>query len=1099
MSEAAPSPDSMTPSRRRWRDKPWTVWRIIGWVFASLALLILIVAAYVWTHRYALLEDVMKSVLADQGVEAELSIDSITKERAVLRGVDLRADGQSIFTVDEISTDYAWREALNGTFQRLKFKGAKIRLTLDETGQVIDGWMPTTDESGQQAQLPKGGIILDNTEILFDTPYGLVDVAGDINVRSRDDIRADVALRPSDLAWNGSSATLSGAVSLRVKDGQAALDTQLDIPAAQYENDTLGVVSLSAASLSLKTDIALAAVAQTVPIDLNFQTQTIASERLQAGPSQITWRGDVNIDDTNTPTSARGDWSVASRDVSYGDAAARNDIAQSVSQNPTLLSLPVLQGFAPAIGKDISDVLSDADIRAGGSIYWAAGGAMDLRLSETMRVGNARQAVTLAANADAAPIVAMSADGENITLAGDVRIDGSLPLSISNLAVDLKTARKDDGLMPRVLGLNRARAKVTRTQSWRGQFEGQDIRLAPSVMDIDVSKSGPTTKVVMNGPIDLDAALPGGYVQGLKLDGRVDARFSGADMSVDFAPRGDAPVTITRFDNLSDWTAHNVSLILGGRDGRLLSRTQKGAKLAVFARDLSGRLIEAETDRTVDFTLARADAQATLGDARQDWSLTTDDARITTDDILSEGTVMAAPRAELQAILRTDAPTEIKLSTDAARLNSAMIKLRNLPLTLEGTAEAFTIDYGQQDSALGKRGMVSLAGDALPSLPLVGVVDYADGTFTGQARTVLPKAEDTEILVDYAFKDGAGTAKVVIPELRFVRGGLQPQNLVKALQGKIADVNGTVSAQFDLAFAAGQPLQSSGSARLRDLNFGTLPGPFTGVNTDLEFSSIFPLVSSGAQTMTVDLFDPGFPLADGEIAYELVDGGLNIISAVWPIGSGTMSLQPTKWVYDAPSNQVVLSIDNVSLGAFVERYGGGNLTATGDVVGTIPVSVAGVDVRINDGVIRVRDGGLIQYTAPNLTPTVDVIPGEFITLQDYQQFQALKNKDDPDSNLGKAVAFKALRNFRYRTLEARLDGPLGGEVELKVGFIGKNPNILAGTEFDFNITLVGELLTLARNLKVGSNIETIKRYLGLQEDEAASEPISEPILPNDPP
>ena len=154
--------------------------------------------------------------------------------------------------------------------------------------------------------------------------------------------------------------------------------------------------------------------------------------------------------------------------------------------------------------------------------------------------------------------------------------------------------------------------------------------------------------------------------------------------------------------------------------------------------------------------------------------------------------------------------------------------------------------------------------------------------------------------MSYRFKDGAGTAQVDIPELVFTPNGLQPQSLVKTLRGKIAEVDGTVSAKINLAFAAGQPLQSSGSAQLKSLSFGTLPGPLSGVSTELQFSSFFPLQSQGRQTLTVASFDPGFPLETGVIEFEMIPDGVKVYSARWPLGGGAISLQPCL-LYTSPS------------------------------------------------------------------------------------------------------------------------------------------------------------------------------------------------------
>ena len=175
-----------------------------------------------------------------------------------------------------------------------------------------------------------------------------------------------------------------------------------------------------------------------------------------------------------------------------------------------------------------------------------------------------------------------------------------------------------------------------------------------------------------------------------------------------------------------------------------------------------------------------------------------------------------------------------------------------------------------------------------------------------------------------------------IPELIFTPNGLQPQSLVKTLRGKIAEVDGAVSAKINLAFAAGQPLQSSGSAQLKSLSFGTLPGPLSGVSTELQFSSFFPLQSQGRQTLTVASFDPGFPLEKGVIEFEMIPDGVKVYSARWPLGGGAISLQPFDWLYSADQNRVVMRVENVSVGEFLKDVGDGAIEATGCLLYTSP-------------------------------------------------------------------------------------------------------------------------------------------------------------------
>ena len=126
-----------------------------------------------------------------------------------------------------------------------------------------------------------------------------------------------------------------------------------------------------------------------------------------------------------------------------------------------------------------------------------------------------------------------------------------------------------------------------------------------------------------------------------------------------------------------------------------------------------------------------------------------------------------------------------------------------------------------------------------------------------------------------------------------------------------------------------------------------------------------------------------------------------------------------------------------------------------------PVVIDGVNVRVEGGVLDVVDGGLIQYEA---TPK-EVISG---------------TQDDlNDPNMLSKVALESLRNFRYESLQAKLDGALDGPIVVAMSFIGSNPDVLYGSQFKFNTVVEGELLNIARSLKPGSNLSSIKRYIAL--------------------
>ena len=136
-------PDTATevPKPRKKRS----IWRWGLWALLIALILAIILALFIWLNRYSLIEEVTEDLLLEQGIEAELSIDSISSTQAILKNVrltDSLADDKSvIFMADKITADYDWREALKGRVDKIVFSKPQAFLTLDENGKIINGWL----------------------------------------------------------------------------------------------------------------------------------------------------------------------------------------------------------------------------------------------------------------------------------------------------------------------------------------------------------------------------------------------------------------------------------------------------------------------------------------------------------------------------------------------------------------------------------------------------------------------------------------------------------------------------------------------------------------------------------------------------------------------------------------------------------------------------------------------------------------------------------------------------------------------------------------------------------------------------------------------
>ena len=605
-------------------------------------------------------------------------------------------------------------------------------------------------------------------------------------------------------------------------------------------------------------------------------------------------------------------------------------------------------------------------------------------------------------------------------------------------------------------GVKRFSADISTAREWKSLGIDQiPARLSPFAVEA-IYKGGPAQQLKLKGAINYDGAVPGAVVTGLKTGGEVTMDIAGGETVMRFIPKDNAPLTISRIDTDTEWRAEDIS----GRiltTGPLYRRKGNKSEVSTTLADLSLITIDRPNTRNLGLSFKSMKVSSHIIEKTQNWIFDAQGAKICSEDTPGPGTDIRMPNMALEIWRAPDTELRFAMSAPTANASTQLVTATDLAIMAEGTPNNFKMDYspGAQNE-----GRVKFIGEALPRLPMNGVVHYTDGAFMGDARTNLPFGEETPINISYRFANGAGTAEVDIPELRFSPDGLQPQSLVKALKGKIAEVDGTVSAQIKLAFAAGQPLQSSGTAQLKSMNFGTLPGPFTNVNTELSFSSFFPLQSQGRQTLTVTQFDPGFPLENGTLEFELIPDGVKVYSARWPLGAGAIALEPFDWLYSAAENKVVMRVEKVSLGEFLNDLGEGSLQATGDIEGRLPIIMSGVNVKVDGGHLTVKDGGTISYKS-NQIDSISEYPQN-----DRDATKALREHRYKDA------VFQALQDFRYRSLTVKMDGPLDGAIEVGMEFEGSNKDVLNNQPFLFNINIEGELLNIMRSFNTKDQIKS---------------------------
>lgn len=349
----------------------------------------------------------------------------------------------------------------------------------------------------------------------------------------------------------------------------------------------------------------------------------------------------------------------------------------------------------------------------------------------------------------------------------------------------------------------------------------------------------------------------------------------------------------------------------------------------------------------------------------------------------------------------------------AGDLRGASGKIGAVPLNMSEIAGQWRF----ADGALTLDGGLLLT-DAAPDprfFPLVSSdanLRFANGIIEAKAgfneRKTGTKILDT--LIRHRLSDSSGSADLVVKELRF-NEAFQPDQLTSLALGVVANVQGSVVGDGRIEWTA-EGVTSRGTFATADTSLAAAFGPVTGLTTTLSFDDLIGLKSAPGQIAKIKEINPGIPVVDGEIEYQLLDNNrVRVEGGSWPFAGGQLLLHPTTLDFGTEkARRLSFDIVGVDAAVFLQSFGFENINATGVFDGTLPVEFDGMGGRIVGGRIDSRaGGGTLAYV------------GE------------LSNR-----NLGVIAnfAFGALRSLKYDDLTIILNGDLDGEMVTDIRFGG---------------------------------------------------------------
>jgi len=288
--------------------------------------------------------------------------------------------------------------------------------------------------------------------------------------------------------------------------------------------------------------------------------------------------------------------------------------------------------------------------------------------------------------------------------------------------------------------------------------------------------------------------------------------------------------------------------------------------------------------------------------------------------------------------------------------------------------------------------------------------------------------------------NGIGEAQIDTEPLEFSPDGLQPASLVPALNDWIALATGRVEARGTIGWDPEGGLHSGLDLGFSDFSVSAKEGSIDNLNAAVRVDGPWPLSTPAKQLLSMAQIDFGLQLQNGLISFQLrPDGILDVASAEWTLAGGKVH---TRGRFDpkATKQALVLDLTGLDLAELLRLVDLAGLSGEGRLTGRVPIERRGSSVEIKQGVISATpDGGWIRYQP------------------------AMGLAEAASQGQGFDVVLSALRNFRFHSLSATLNGDTDGPVNLALHLAGANPDYLSGHPIEFNLNVEAHLVDLLRN------------------------------------
>lgn len=300
-----------------------------------------------------------------------------------------------------------------------------------------------------------------------------------------------------------------------------------------------------------------------------------------------------------------------------------------------------------------------------------------------------------------------------------------------------------------------------------------------------------------------------------------------------------------------------------------------------------------------------------------------------------------------------------------------------------------------------------------------------------------------------------GNAEITLQPVSLAAGNNIPGKVLRRWPYPLHIESGTLLGKTNIHWQEHKDrwlLDQTSSLQLDNIQGRIRQYPFNGLNARLLIKGIDKLHISATDGIRLASINPGVPVTDILLQADVSrkKNKAPVIQLQHLEAStlgGTLSADKALLDLNRDDSQLLLSVRGLDIAELVKLEQKQGLYGTGVLSGTLPIIFSRNGLSMSAGTLSTQPPhGVIRYTGDERLSTLA--------------------KSNPNVNL----LVKALDDFHYDLLEAKIDYAPDGQLLAKVSLQGRNPELEGGRPVHLNINLEENILTLLRSLQFADEI-----------------------------